>query len=129
MSDSEPNRIFLCRRDEISPGEVKNVSVGGRSIAVVRSGDEFYALRNSCAHQGAQLSEGRLTGTMLPSEVGEYRYGRKGEILRCPWHNWEYDIKTGCTVHDSDKRVATYSVVCDMENVYLETAKAPPGRE
>jgi nitrite reductase/ring-hydroxylating ferredoxin subunit len=37
------------------------------------------------------------------SEPGEYRYSRKGEILRCPWHGWEFDIRTGQSFCDPAK--------------------------
>jgi nitrite reductase/ring-hydroxylating ferredoxin subunit len=30
-----------------------------------------------------------------PSAPGEIQYTRLGEILRCPWHGWEFDIRTG----------------------------------
>ena len=42
---------------------------------------------------------------------GEYRLARRGEILRCPWHGWEFDIRTGQSWCDPDSiRARTYQV-------------------
>ena len=35
-------------------------------------------------------------------EPGQYRLSRKGEMLRCPWHGWEFDIRTGQSWCDPD---------------------------
>ena len=54
---------------------------------------------------------GDVKGTALPSRPGEYRWEREGEILRCPWHSWEFDIKTGRSTFNPHKmRVRSYEV-------------------
>jgi nitrite reductase (NADH) small subunit len=112
----------VCRRDELQPGECGVFTVDGREFAVARvSEDEFYAIRNRCPHQGAPLGRGYLTGTFLPSEVGQYDYGREAEILRCPWHRYEFDVTTGRSLHDpAHCRVAAYRVVLQGDEVLLE---------
>jgi nitrite reductase (NADH) small subunit len=49
-------------------------------------------------------------GTTLPSEVYEFNYGEEGRILRCPWHSWEYNIRTGESVFDKNVRIVSYAV-------------------
>ena len=97
--------------DEISPGERKIVEVAGRSIGVFNVGGEFFALRNSCPHQGGPLCRGAVAGFVSSSGPGEYVYDRIGEILRCPWHGWEFEIRTGQSWFDPRKvRVRSYDV-------------------
>lgn len=97
--------------DEIPPGERKLVTVAGREIGIFNIRGEFYALRNRCPHQGGVLCKGRVSGFVTASVPGEYEYTRKGEILRCPWHGWEYDIKTGQSwVDPASVRVRSYDV-------------------
>ncbi len=80
---------------EIAPGGRKRVEVKGRSIVLFNLAGEFFALSTRCPHQGGDLAQGHLTCPVESSEPGEYRTSRHGEILRCPWHQWEYDIRTG----------------------------------
>ena len=80
---------------ELPPGSRKIVDVEGRSIGVFNVDGTFYALRNTCPHQAAPLCLGSIKGMALPSKPGEYLWAREGEILRCPWHGWEFDIRTG----------------------------------
>ena len=47
----------------------------------------------------------------LPSRPGEYAYNEAKDILRCPWHGWEFDIKTGQSVFNPHRmRVKSYDV-------------------
>ena len=97
---------------EFEMGTPYRIKVGDRDMVVVRWEDQFYALRDTCPHQGAPLSNGSVTGTTLECDVGSaLKYGRDGEILCCPWHGWQFDIKTGCSLVDPEKtRVRTYSI-------------------
>ena len=85
----------------------------------------LYALRNTCPHQGAPLCLGLITGMMAPSRPGEHLWQREGEILRCPWHGWEFDITTGRSVFNPHRtRVRRYEVTVerpDPEDPSIET--------
>lgn len=101
----------ICKVSELPPGERIILEVDGKSIGVFNVHGEFFALRNTCPHEGAELCKGTITGMNLPSEVGEYNWVRDGEIIRCPWHAWEFDIKTGKSIFNPHKvRVKCYDV-------------------
>jgi 3-phenylpropionate/trans-cinnamate dioxygenase ferredoxin subunit len=105
-------RFVVARVDEIAPGDRKIVDVAGRSIGVYNVAGAFYALRNRCPHQGGPLCQGATYGVLESSVPGEYIYSRPGEMVRCPWHGWEFDIKTGQSWFDPAKtRVRSYAVV------------------
>ena len=105
-------RHIVAAVREIPPGERKLVELEGRSIGVFNIGGEFYALRNRCPHQGGPMCAGELTGFTIADAPRAYRYERKGEILRCPWHNWEFDVKTGQSWVDPARvRVRAYDTL------------------
>jgi nitrite reductase/ring-hydroxylating ferredoxin subunit len=80
---------------EIPPGTRKLAQVNGRAIVVFNLGGEFFALNNRCPHRGGSLFHGRQTGLVESDGPGNYCYSRQGEIIRCPWHGWEFDVRTG----------------------------------
>lgn len=104
-------------------GTRRMLVVEGRAIGVFNVNHTYYALKNSCPHQGAPLCAGTVTGMTLPSAPGEYAYGRDGEIVRCPWHGWEFDITTGKSIVDPLKcLVKTYDVTIEAgESPEVET--------
>ena len=120
---------IIATVDEIAPGERKIVEVAGRSIGVFNVNGEFHAIRNNCPHQGGPLCAGYLTGFVLADKPGEYTYTKRGEIVRCPWHGWEFDVKTGQSWFDPAKmRVRSYPVA--VEQLGPETLTPPaPGLE
>lgn len=95
---------------ELPPGSRRIVNVGGREIGVFNVKGEYYALKNVCPHQNAPLCLGQLTGLTVADDPAEIKWTREGEIIRCPWHGWEFDILTGRTVFKSKLRVKTYEV-------------------
>ncbi len=118
------SRHIVATVDEIPPGGRKVVEVAGRSIGVFNVGGEFFALRNRCPHQGGPLCEGHLLGLLRSPHPGEYEYTRKGEILRCPWHGWEFDVRTGQSWFDPKRtRVRRYEVSVEARS---EPGTAPP---
>jgi Rieske [2Fe-2S] domain len=61
--------------------------------------------------EGRHLCAGPLIGLAQSSDPGEIEYTRLGEILRCPWHGWEFDIRTGQSWCDPKKfRTRAYPV-------------------
>jgi len=122
-----PNRSFeelmtkhvVARREEIPPGGRKIVRVAGREIGIFNIEGAFYALKNVCPHQGARVCLGRIVGTALPSDVYEFSYGREGQILRCPWHEWEYDIVTGEAIFDPNVKIVGYPVEVVSDDIIV----------
>lgn len=107
-------RHVIGRVSELPPGGRAIVEVEGRSIGVFNVNGAYYALRNSCPHQAAPLCLGSIKGMTLPSKPGEYIWAREGEILRCPWHGWEFDLTTGRSIFNPHKmRVRTYEVTVE----------------
>jgi len=104
-------RHTVCELDDIPDGTMKAVDVGGRGVLLVRHGQQVLAVRDICPHQGGRLSEGVLTGARVSAAVGDYRLTKTGQVVRCPWHNWEYDVADGRCLDPSVRlRVATYVV-------------------
>jgi nitrite reductase/ring-hydroxylating ferredoxin subunit len=89
------SRYIVATADELPPGTRKLVTVKGRPIAIFNIEGEYFGLFNTCPHQGGSLCAGALVGLTVSSEPGTYSYSRKGEMLRCPWHGWEFDVRTG----------------------------------
>jgi nitrite reductase/ring-hydroxylating ferredoxin subunit len=97
--------------DEIPPGRRKLVEAGGRAVVVYNLAGEFFALNNRCPHRGGSLFHGIQTSLVESSEPGQYRASRRGEMVKCPWHGWEFDIRTGKSWCDPTRlRVRQYPV-------------------
>jgi nitrite reductase/ring-hydroxylating ferredoxin subunit len=110
------------------PCEARRLAVGPVPAVVVRVGDRFCALVDRCPHQGASLAAGRVTGTTLPGAVGEHRWGRQGEILKCPWHGWEFDLLTGRSLCDPPgARVRVLDVQVRDGLVWVRAGPPAPG--
>lgn len=104
-------RHVVAEAGEIPPGGRKIVEVEGRSIGIFNVGGEYLAVRNRCPHQGGPLCLGTLVGKIESPQPGVYRHSRPGEMIRCPWHSWEFDLRDGRSWFDpARKRVASYEV-------------------
>lgn len=100
----------VCPASELAPGQRKLITVGRIEIGVFNVGGEYHAYRNICPHAGAPVCVGKISGTTLPSPVYEYNYGRDNCIIRCPWHGWEFDLKTGEHLVDPEMRLKKFPV-------------------
>jgi nitrite reductase (NADH) small subunit len=123
-------RYVVGPAGSIPPGSVKVVrpSPERGAIGVFNVGGEFFALRDRCPHMDAPLcSAGTITGTSRPvareDGVAEVEWVREGEIVACPWHRWEFEIRTGRTVIPSRRRVRSYAVHIEDDTVILELGR------
>lgn len=101
----------VCAVEELPAGQRLIVELEGRSIGVFNVNGAFHAVRNRCPHKGAPLCLGLSGGLVVGEEPYQYEFERDGEILRCPWHGWEFDLLTGKSIFNPHKlRVKHYAV-------------------
>lgn len=106
--------------EEILQGERRIVTVARRSVGIFNVGGTFYALKNVCIHNQAPVCLGEVNGTFLPSSPDEYVWGMEGQVLRCPWHGWEFDIATGCSLFDPQTKLTSYPVRVENGRILVE---------
>ena len=93
----------IASKSEIPVGTGKVVEVGGKSVAVFNCEGTFYAMDNTCKHRGGPLGEGSLSDT----------------TVSCPWHGWEYDVRTGACQMDPSIKVQTFDVKVEGDDVLI----------
>jgi nitrite reductase (NADH) small subunit len=71
--------IRIAAVADCPPGSSLETVAGDRIVALYNVGGQFHALDGVCPHQGGPLGKGRLTGC----------------IVTCPWHGWQFDVRTG----------------------------------
>lgn len=94
------------RADDWRDGEVKDVKVHKKPMAVGRIGDKFFALNSICPHMGGPISCGKLIG----------------KAILCPWHSWAFDVETGAC--PNGHRIETYHVKVEDGEVMVGWVKA-----
>jgi len=78
------NWYKVAELQELPEGRVKTVTASIHSMALTHIDGDYYAMENRCPHQGGPLGEGSIES------------GKDGScMLRCPWHGWDFDPKTG----------------------------------
>ena len=123
-------RVVVGKVSEIPPGARKLIVPfrGRAGIGVFNVRGTLYALRNICPHNLGPLCTGHVSGRFVadrpPSSPGaNLSMDRDGEILRCPWHNWAFDITDGSCLGDPLLRVKTYPVSVDGDDVVVAYAE------
>ncbi len=104
-------------------GEKRSYTVKNIPLVVVHSAaGEFYAIYGFCPHQRGPLVEGVLGGLTVADQAGaQFQYERQGEILRCPWHGFDFDVTDGrCLTVPERLRVKTYNVQVEGQELFLE---------
>jgi nitrite reductase (NADH) small subunit len=128
-------RVVVGPVEDLPPGERKIVVPfrGRAGIGVFNVNGTFHALRNLCPHKSGPLCTGRV-GPLIVADApptapdANLDLVREGEIIRCPWHMWEFEIATGRCLVDPRARVKTYPVVVEAGQVvvYADPADLPP---
>jgi len=103
-SHSLPRFVKVAEKRDLTEGSGRVVSVEGRSIALFRVKDEYFALANVCLHRGGPLGEGSLNGS----------------TITCPWHGWKFDVRTGSFTVIPTLKVTTYKVKEQNGSVMVE---------
>jgi len=99
-----PRYVAVARIHEIPPGRSKVIREGDLQIALFNLGDIFYAIDNICPHSGGPLSKGEL----------------QGEVVKCPWHGWQFNIKTGLSPIIPEVCVKIYQIRVEGGQVLVD---------
>jgi len=92
---------------DLSPGQPALVPLDDRDVAVIRRGDEILAIGNECPHQGGSLCDGWV----------------EGDIVICPLHGWEFDLRSGACMTVPGESVPRYTATVEDGAIYLEEAE------
>ena len=101
---------------------VELVELGRGRIGIIRWRDKFYGISNMCSHQGGPLCRGVLSAHITAAEPGKLAVDESVPLLACPWHGWEFDVRTGRALLDPKRRVRTYAVRVAGDRVLVETS-------
>jgi nitrite reductase/ring-hydroxylating ferredoxin subunit len=109
---------------EFKDGDRRIVFVGDHEIGVFRENGTFYAYSNYCLHQGGPACEGltiaKVEERLMPDKTSKGLYFSDTELhFVCPWHGYEYDIKTGECVSDRKLKLRKYEVIEKGDEVYV----------
>ena len=97
-------RVKALELAALPPGEAALAAVNGQDVALFRRGEEILAIGNACPHQGGNLCDGRI----------------EGDIVICPLHGWEFDLRSGACMTVPGESVPRYDVTVEDGVVFVE---------
>lgn len=101
--------VRIAAAAEIPPGSGRAYPLGRYEIAVFNVAGEFYALENSCPHQGGPIADGWL----------------EGPEVTCPWHGWCFDVRSGKMTLGDFARIGRFAVEVRGGDVYVDPEPLP----
>jgi nitrite reductase (NADH) small subunit len=114
---------------DFEEGLPKVVDVEGREIGIVRWRGEFFAVRNRCPHMAARICSGGLVAPkIVGGTVGTLLADEDTPVLGCPWHGWQFELRTGSSVWDPNYRVTVFETETRGDRLYVATAPARSAR-
>ncbi len=112
----------ICAAADLAAGQMVSAKIGPMPIVVIRTETgELYGLLDKCLHMGGQLSKGRILTAQNGQACGEYVEETGRFVVKCPWHGYEYDVRTGATLFDEDLKLRTFSVREENGQIVAET--------
>jgi nitrite reductase/ring-hydroxylating ferredoxin subunit len=95
--------VRVAATAEIPVGAARSFWLQRYEVAVFNVAGEFFALENSCPHQGGPIADGWL----------------EGPLITCPWHAWCFDVRTGKMTLGDFARVAQFDVRVENGAIYV----------
>src|SRR5438132_14197979 len=96
-----PNFVKVATVSQVAPGTGMVATVNDKEVAVFNVDGTFHAIDNVCKHRGGPLGEGEL----------------EGDTVTCPWHGWQYNVKTGVSLTNPSASVKSYQVKVEGPDV------------
>jgi nitrite reductase (NADH) small subunit len=81
----------------------KCIDINGVKIALFKVGEEYFAIDNTCPHRDGPLADGFL----------------QDDVVSCPWHGWQFNVKTGESIGASPSKLNTYPVKVEGDEIQV----------
>ena len=98
-----PKFVRLATLEELPLGAAREVEFEGRVYALFNVDGQISAIDGICPHQGGPLADGPLEGT----------------TVTCPWHGWQFDVRTGKTPLGPKIKQTVYEVQVEGQDVLV----------
>ena len=89
---------------DLPEGSGRTVEAANRRIALFHTEGKFHAIDGACPHRGGPLGDGHL----------------EGSTVTCPWHAWDFDVKTGQCVTMPGMNQTSYRTKVENGEVFIE---------
>jgi 3-phenylpropionate/trans-cinnamate dioxygenase ferredoxin component len=97
--------VRACGVADVASGSALAVEVDGADVAVVRDGEDWYAVDDECSHAAIPLSEGEVEGCEI----------------ECWLHGSRFDLRTGKpSGPPATEPVAVYAVRVEGDDVLVD---------
>jgi nitrite reductase/ring-hydroxylating ferredoxin subunit len=100
---AEATEIDVCDVADLRDGQIRSVTIGRTRLAAAMGPDgEVKVFFASCPHQGAPLDRGRMVTELVSGKPGELTLVPDSQLLRCPWHGYEFELGGGRAITDHE---------------------------
>lgn len=96
--------VRVASVDDVPVGTGKELTAGGRVVALFNVEGNFHALDGVCPHAGGPLGEGVL----------------QGDVVTCPWHGWQFQVTSGQHCLNANLQHETFAVKVEGGDVLIE---------
>ena len=95
--------VRVAGTGDVKPGSGLVAEINGKTLAVFNVDGMYHVIDNTCVHRGGPLGEGDV----------------EGDVVTCPWHGWEYNVKTGACVKNPAAKVMAYEVKVEGDDIQV----------
>ncbi len=96
--------VRVAGTGDVASGSGIVAEVNDKPIAIFNVDGTYYAIDNTCVHRGGPLGEGEL----------------EEDTVTCPWHGWQYNVKTGVSVNNPSACVQSYQVQVEGADIKVQ---------
>lgn len=89
-----------CSTEDVAEGSPEVTEIDGVDVAIFSADGEYFAIENTCPHQGGPLGDGKV----------------EDSCVYCPWHGWQFDLDSGEHVHGKET-ARTYDVRVEGDDI------------
>ncbi len=118
------DEVFVGKASQLNDGDRRIVKTAKGEIGLFVEDGAYFAYANTCPHQGGPVCEGILINKVVDIIAADRTYqGQTFSDVRhfvCPWHGWEYDLKTGVCAGDQRIRLKTFDVVQKGDDIFVK---------